>query len=564
MFENAKGLLLKTTTAGFPDAPWVLVFLALVFIYLQLVIRELSLTIGTDAATYILLAKGMAAGRGYVDVSVPGSPAHTQYPPFFPLMLTPVFYLFGFNFAWMRLIEIFSGLACVYTVKKLFEKGQDRGLAVVCAAITGTNIYFMLFMREILTEVPYSFLSFYSLYVFERWQKDGWKGRSAAVFFLVVTAAYLTRTIGVTLCFAAIAHILFSFSGDGHDKKKAKRLFLISAASLMPFAVWSLRNTILSSGVSTYTAIFFQADYYSADAGSLTMNLVVSRLRENLGLYMEAVTKVFAVSSMLKGIIPGTLLHLMNWTILLTVLTGFFHELYSKKGVKDFYFLFYLSVLAVWQVDSLGNAVRYIVPLMPLFYYYLFAGTSLVAGLISGLARPEYRRRLKIYALLPCLLFPAVNLVEIRELFLPTAAVKRLSGGLGLLRDGLVKKAEAVSPEDVAYGHFLKTKPCYAGYIAGAFYLKGILRKDDVVLARKPDMVSLVTGGYAVRFPYTADDGAMEKFIEENGVTFILVDACYEETRRFLAPFISKRRDRFHTLSDDANGTALLRYTGKR
>ena len=105
---------MKTITAGFFDAPWVFVFLSFVFMYLQLVIRELSLTIGTDAATYILLAKAMAAGGGYVDVSIPGSPAHTQYPPLFPLMLTPVFYLFGFSFAWMRLIEVLSGLACVY------------------------------------------------------------------------------------------------------------------------------------------------------------------------------------------------------------------------------------------------------------------------------------------------------------------------------------------------------------------------------------------------------------------------------------------------------------------
>ena len=129
LLENAKGLLLRTATAGFLDAPWVLVFFALFFIYLQLVIRELSLTRATDAATYILLAKGMAAGGGYVDVNIPGNPAHTQYPPFFPMMLTPVFYLFGFNFAWMRLVEIFSGLACVYMVKKLFEKERDRRFA---------------------------------------------------------------------------------------------------------------------------------------------------------------------------------------------------------------------------------------------------------------------------------------------------------------------------------------------------------------------------------------------------------------------------------------------------
>ena len=351
--------------------------------------------------------------------------------------------------------------------------------------------------------------------------KDGWKAAQPPPSF-VLTAAYLTRTIGITLCFAAIAHLLFNPGGDGADKKKAKRLFLIVAASLMPFAVWSLRNTVLSSGVSTYTAIFFQADYYSEAAGVLTMSSVASRLIENLGLYIEAVPMVLAVYPRLKGMVPGPLPHLINWMLILTVLTGFFHELCSKKGVKDFYFLFYLSVLAVWQVDSLGNAVRYIVPLMPLFYYYFFAGISLAAGLIAGLARPESRRRLKIYALLPCLLFPAVNLVEIRELFLPAAAGKRLSATFGLLRDGLIKKNEAPTPEDVAYGHFLKAKPCYAAYIAGAFYLKGILRQNDVVLARKPDMVSLVTGGYAVRFPFTADEGAMERFMEENGVTYIL------------------------------------------
>ncbi len=146
---------------------------------------------------------------------------------------------------------------------------------------------------------------------------------------------------------------------------------------------------------------------------------------------------------------------------------------------------------------------------------------------------------------------------------MPEVSLRRLSGALGLLRGGLIKKAEAVTPEDVAYGHFQRTKPCYARYIAGAFYLKGILKKNDVILARKPDMVSLVTGGYAVRFPFTDDDGAMERFIEKNGVTYIIADTCYEEARRFLLPFISRRKDRFQTLFDDSNGTALLRYEGK-
>ncbi len=48
-----------------------------------------NLSAGGDDTHYMILARAILSGQGYTDIQLPIPSAHSTYPPFFPLFLSP-------------------------------------------------------------------------------------------------------------------------------------------------------------------------------------------------------------------------------------------------------------------------------------------------------------------------------------------------------------------------------------------------------------------------------------------------------------------------------------------
>ena len=103
MVDRKKSLLEIFALAG------LILFLAIIYI------RPLNgyLTSFGDNATYVLLGKSIAEGRGYRSIWSPGEPPHYHYPFFFPLLLSPIILLAGLSFLWMKGLVVFFALFAV-------------------------------------------------------------------------------------------------------------------------------------------------------------------------------------------------------------------------------------------------------------------------------------------------------------------------------------------------------------------------------------------------------------------------------------------------------------------
>lgn len=538
---------------------WISVLSVMAVAGFQFLDNRLSQIRGGDAVNYLILAKSLATGHWFSDINIPGAPPHTQYPPLLPVILSPIFFFLGFNLLWMKAVIVVSGIASVYMIKRLFED-DDQLTAVLIAAMVGTNFFFYIFMKEIMTELPYLFLSVTAIILFRKYAGS----RELRPFWLIlplaVSAAYFMRMIGITLYAAFVLALLLRVATERDRLLELKKLLTFSFAGILPFLIWTIRGQVYSEGVSTYSSIFTQADYYSSERGAIETGTLIARFFKNALLYTEAIPKALITSSAFKEALPVLALKVLVFLLLAFVVIGFLRQLFLKREVKDLYVALYAALLTVWPVYGSGDARRYVVPLLPFLYLYLMDGAGVTINFAGkALGRREISKGAIIAVI--TLIFLSMNIVQIKKVLLPHEAFKRVKAVVAGL-NGFTERVDSFSPEAAGVDAFKKSAPCYSRYLSYAFDLKTAIKPHEVVMARKPEIVSLITGGFAVRFPFTGNSDAMLEFIEKNKVGYIIIDQCYPEAQKYLVPAILSRPESFNVVLDDSKGTIVLKYLG--
>jgi hypothetical protein len=517
---------------------------------------------GEDNASYVLLAKAIATGQGYADVNLPGAPPHTQYPPLFPLLLSPIFYLYGYNFMLMRLLVMVLGLGAVYLTYRVFSASSGKRAGALAAVLVGTNFQILFFMGEILTELPYLFFSLLALYLLSK-VPSGERGSLFAAI-VGVAAAYLTKSIGMTLAVAAVLALLaIAVTSGSHELRSGLKKFLYFAVlGFAPFAIWSARNSAYSTGITTYQSIFMQADYYDLSKGTAGLDALLKRALENLSWYADAVPATLLTYGEFNKMLPEAVYKWASIGVLAVMAVGFVYCLLRKRRVMDFYVLFSLLLLAVWPTYGAGAARRYAIPFIPFFYYYFFHGAGFIASpkehLLTGWPGREPRLPYALLAVLLCF-----NLLAVRKTLMPPASVESFKGALSALVGNYDRKFETAEYPVMTSETIKSSAPCYDRYLSAAVLLRRAMNADDLVMTRKPEVVSIISGRHAVRFPYTPDRAEMAAFVKRAGVTHVMLDGCYDETRRYLAPYAEERGSGFEVWIGAGSESAGIMKLGR-
>ncbi|MBI5233566.1 MAG: glycosyltransferase family 39 protein [Deltaproteobacteria bacterium] len=536
-----------------------LLYTALIYFVIALSIwlvdDHFSYNRGPDSAAYILLAESIAEGYGYADINDPDMPAHTQYPPLFSLVLSPVVYLLGYNFMWMRIVVLVFVLASLYLIKRIMEREGGLLLSLGVVLLTATNPAVIFFSREIAPEMPYLFFSLLSVVSLQGYVD---RRELKAVHWLipfVLPLAYMTKLIGLSLCAAVIFALVIRILLEDKRVYRTKKFFYFYflSVSLLPLVLWFSRNVISTGGASAYLSIFLGADYYDAAAGSAGLSGIMERVKDNLLLYSNAVPASFLTWLGFKSIVSPLFYKGLLAFTLLSILAGLIYGLIWKRRVMDFYMFSFLMVLLVWPVYGEGDARRYLVLVLPFLYFYFFQGIMLSIG---GYLKGVYR--FKGAVLLPFLLLLFFNVFEKKNFFRPDAVFQKAKVSTELLSADLLKRKADVSPWSIGLEYF-GAVPCYQRYLISSYMLKESMDKDDVVITRKPDLVRLISGRFAKRFPYTLDRKDMEDLLRQKEATHILSDSCYPETERYLMPYLNENPERFERISSRDIGDEKLR-----
>lgn len=160
-----------------------------------------------DDAVYMLIAKALAEGQGFVNPHLPGAPAAIHYPPLFPLLLAGVLKLapsFAEGLAWVKFVNplLLAGAAYGMTlaIQQWFDLSPRISAAVVIAATVSLSM--LVITNVLLSEPMFVALFAPTVLVTERLRhrSDLWAIIAAA---LLAAALILTRTVGIVVVASA-------------------------------------------------------------------------------------------------------------------------------------------------------------------------------------------------------------------------------------------------------------------------------------------------------------------------------------------------------------------------
>jgi hypothetical protein len=317
---------------------------------------------GGDFSMYILHARNIVEGASYDDsgyIYNPYNPAvgPRTYPPVFPLLLSPVYKLFGLNFTAMKVETVLIFIGSLSLLALVFRREFEPGYLVALILIVGFNPYFWSFKDEILSDIPFLFFVLLSIYLI-RAVYDSKRAYTPSLSLAVATgfAAYLcygTRTIGVVTIVALLAYHLYRVA-------KFSRSAIVTS---IVFGVFAVVQAAVLTGDASYL-----------DQLRLTPELVT----ENAVSYLRQLSLLWdnGYSAILRK-------------VLFLVVTGICFVGYVSRLRKSMTFLelfplVYLLPVLLWPSRQ---GLRFLIPIVPFYVFYFLIGTRQLGQRMQGEGR---------------------------------------------------------------------------------------------------------------------------------------------------------------------------------
>lgn len=466
-----------------------------------LAVFDLRLFTGGDNVHYIALAKALAEGRGYVDLIAPEHPPHTQYPPGFPLVLAPAWWLGGGRLFVLKLVSWVAAafaLAGAYGLAR-HDRAAPAWTAAAVVWLVGLYSVFLAYAHWILSEMTYLAVSLWALAAFVRGEDDdrptGWWLAGCAL----ALAGFGVRTAGITLLAAAVLWALLG--GWWRRAATAAATAILGGAAWL---LWSSRNPPPTGG---YLDQLLASNPYDPTSASLGLAELLGRAFGRLVTYAtvefprlfwpgagEAPLGVRSFGLLLGG----ALLVLGLWRAL------------RVRGVEvwDLYLGMSLVMLVLWP----WTGDRFFLTIAPLVWLYVLFGLDHASGVLA---------RRSIVA-------PAM--AGVLALLLLVGALRRAPAAWEINRRHL--------DGDLLAGY----EPYWQDTFDAARWL-GVHAPHAVIVARKPTFAWYWSGGRpAFVYPFRYDPEATWREIRSRGATHILLDSG-GVTATYLVPALQAHLD---------------------
>lgn len=190
---------------------------------------------GGDFSAYIHHAKNIVKGDPYQNIGYiynPSCPTYgpKTYPPFFPLLLSPLYKYYGLNLTAMKIEVILFFILFLLAVFLVFKDRLSFRYQVALVSIIGLNPYFWDFKDNVPSDIPFlSFLYLAFLFIHRTYQCRK-AGKSEAAYTLLsgffIYFAYATRNVGIVILVCIFIYELIRF-------KRLTRFFILSSLTCL-------------------------------------------------------------------------------------------------------------------------------------------------------------------------------------------------------------------------------------------------------------------------------------------------------------------------------------------
>jgi len=476
----------------FQYSPYRHALIVLLFLPLLFLDNRSSHDWGDDFAQYIHQAKNIVEGKSQSETGFVYSQENyigpTAYPSGFPLLLAPVYALFGNSIkAFTVYISIFF-IILAFLVLAFYRKHFSPAGALILTIILIYNPQFILFKEEVMSDIPFTVFLLIAFLVYPKVKSGDY--RSIILFGFLTGFLIMIRSVGAVLLVAiAIDQSLEII----RQRRRAKRLIgekipfykLIHFPLLLlgiPVIVYFLFNSFIfriPSGGSLQDYLIF---YYSGD--------FISTIPANLEQYIEVFR--FAYTPAVGGF---RFTALITGSVFLSMaFFGFISKLANRVELTDLFFIIYVFILLVFPNNY--SAYRLLIPVGFLLLYYAAIG-------FKSLRIPYiHRSSVKIWTL---------GIIMVL-LFLP--GIIRITLGRNTTLEGPQQKAS-----QQAFNFIAEQVP-----------------DTSVIVFFKPRALVLYTGKHGFADPFTDDPTSVHTQLTQASADYILVhqELTRENMKRYL------------------------------
>lgn len=313
---------------------------------------------GDDFASYIMQAKSIWTG------TMPEFVEHNRftitqssivigpvaYPWGYPLILVPAYALKGTSALALKLPGLMFFIGFLVVLFLLTKDRLTRTGSLLLVSLFAFNPLLVDFHNQILSDIPFLFFSTLALWLMVR--RDRSNPRAAILLGVVIAAAFFIRTQGILLLGSYGLAALFRLWKNRVDREVAKSIIRALLLVCGSFGLlWLVYALIFPGGGESYFSQY--KDF---------------RLEKVFG-YLRGYFRVF---SEFFGEAYG-------WEYLYYFLFAFFLVgLWNRRKTETVFIVFYavwMLLLASWPA---WQGPRFIFPLLPVFFYFVFQGMEVV------------------------------------------------------------------------------------------------------------------------------------------------------------------------------------------
>lgn len=321
---------------------------------------------GGDFSQYIVQAKGIAEGdianvvnRSNYRYDMSSRPVGPRlYPWGFPVLLSPVYYLFGLNiFAMKVYVSLFFFLSLV-VIFLLFKDRLTNVQTLLLVSIFASNPYFYIFKDNVLSDIPFFFFSLFTIFLIQqivlnkRIFVNRYVSYSLLGFFIFFS--YYIRSQGVIL---APTLLICQYIVNTNSLGKNFMLYLrLNKSEFIPYIVF-LIFVVISGIILPVGSWSYLEEFSDMSIGTIISNIYYYIILPSDFFGGFAISKVafgitipFAVLGMIKNI---------------------------KKDYLYLIFAFFTIILYIFWPGRQG--LRFLFPILPFYIYFLFVGLSKIS-----------------------------------------------------------------------------------------------------------------------------------------------------------------------------------------
>lgn len=313
-----------------------------------------------DFAMYVHHAQNIVEGRPYTETGYiynPSFPVYgpEYYPPGYPVLLAPVYRIFGLSLIPMKLEQVFFLLLALIALYAYWKRDLGPEYTLGLVALLGFNPELWIAKDNVLSDIPFLFFFYLTALLVRSAHRDGagWWYWSALTGFAIYLALS-TRSVGVAL-----------------------------AAGLVLYDVLRFRTITRFTAVSiTVCAAFFVLQPHIIGVGHggyLYQPPTLHTMARNIAVYARV------MASFWVGSAPNALAYVVLVLLAALAVAGFLFQSKCGFGFVGTAVIPYLTIIVLWPFPT---GVRGIFPVVPWIGYLAISGCKEVAKKLA----PRYSR----------------------------------------------------------------------------------------------------------------------------------------------------------------------------